>query len=91
MLKVPVREITRAFLAKNQVRILMGKDSWVPAEYKTYFRVLESNDEYFPFHKKYHAFWARYGVGRSDEVLKKVYYGNALRVIPGLDRARFPR
>ncbi len=32
-----------------------------------------------------------YGVGLPDEVLKKVYFGNALRVIPGLDRARFPR
>jgi len=81
----------REFFTKYQDRILMGKDSWVPAEYKTYFRVLESNDEYFPYHKKYHAFWAMYGVGLPDEVLKKVYFGNALRVIPGLDRARFPR
>lgn len=81
----------REFFTKYQDRILMGKDSWVPAEYKTYFRVLESNDEYFPYHKKYHAFWAMYGVGLPDEVLKKVYFGNALRVIPGLDRSRFPR
>ena len=81
----------REFFTKYQDRILIGKDSWVPSEYKTYFRVLESNDEYFPYHKKYHAFWAMYGLGLPDEVLKKVYYGNALRVIPGLDRARFPR
>ena len=26
-----------------------------------------------------------------DDVLRKVYFGNALRVIPGLDRSRFPR
>ncbi len=32
-----------------------------------------------------------YDVGLPDEVLKKVYYGNALRVIPGLGRARFLR
>jgi len=81
----------REFFTKYQDRILMGKDSWVPAEYKTYFRVLESNDEYFPYHKKYHAFWAMYGAGLPDEVLKKVYFANALRVIPGLDRSRFPR
>jgi uncharacterized protein len=79
----------REFFTKYQDRILMGKDSWVPAEYKTYFRVLESNDEYFPYHKKYHAFWAMYGLGLPDEVLKKVYYENALRIIPGLDRSRF--
>ena len=81
----------REFFTKYQDRILMGKDSWVPSEYKTYFRVLESTDEYFPYHKKYHAFWAMYGLGLPDDVLKKVYYKNALRVIPGLDGSRFPR
>lgn len=79
----------REFFLQYQDRILMGKDSWVPAEYRTYFRVLESTDEYFPYHKKYHAFWAMYGLGLPDAVLKKVYYENALRVIPGLDRSRF--
>lgn len=81
----------RAFFIKYQDRILMGKDSWVPEEYGTYFRVLESADEYFPYHKKYHAFWSMYGLDLPDDVLRKVYYGNALRVIPGLDRSRFPR
>lgn len=89
----PARQprFAREFFIKYQDRVLMGKDSWVPSEYKTYFRVLESADEYFPYHKKYHAFWAMYGLDLPDEVLKKVYYGNALRVIPGLDRTRFPR
>jgi predicted TIM-barrel fold metal-dependent hydrolase len=81
----------REFFIKYQDRILMGKDSWVPSEYKTYFRVLESADEYFPYHKKYHAFWSMYGLDLPDDVMKKVYYENALRVIPGLDRSRFPR
>ena len=80
----------REFFIKYQDRILMGKDSWVPSEYKTYFRVLESADEYFPYHKKYHAFWPMYGLDLPDDVMKKVYYENALRVIPGLDRSRFP-
>jgi hypothetical protein len=52
-----------AFFTKYQDRILFGKDSWVPEEYTTYFRVLETKDEYFPYHKKYHAFWAMYGIG----------------------------
>ena len=68
----------------------MGKDSWAPEEYPTYFRVLESNDEYFPYYRKYHAFWRMYGLGLPDEVLRKVYYKNALRIIPGLDTSRFP-
>ena len=48
----------KQFFTKYQDRILFGKDSWVPDEYATYFRVLETEDEYFPDHKKYHAFWA---------------------------------
>jgi hypothetical protein len=31
-----------------------------------------------------------YGMELPDEVLRKVYYGNALRVIPGLDAKLFP-
>lgn len=80
----------KQFFDKYQDRILFGKDSWVPAEYTTYFRVLETEDEYFPYHKKYHAYWKMYGLGLSDEVLKKVYYKNALRIIPGLDKSLFP-
>ncbi|GAA4456130.1 hypothetical protein GCM10023189_24900 [Nibrella saemangeumensis] len=81
----------RRFFEKYQDRILFGKDSWVPSEYATYFRVLETDDEYFPYHKKYHAFWRMYGMALPDEVLKKVYYKNALRIIPGLDKSQFPQ
>lgn len=80
----------KAFFEKYQDRILFGKDSWVPSEYSTYFRVLETEDEYFPYHKKYHAFWPMYGMGLSDKVLKKIYYKNALKVIPGIDKTQFP-
>lgn len=81
----------RAFFIKYQDRILFGKDSWKPEEFPTYFRVLESDDEYFPYYKKYHAFWAMYGLNLPDEVLKKVYYKNALNLIPGLDKSLFPQ
>ena len=80
----------KAFFIKYQDRILFGKDSWKPEEFPTYFRVLESDDEYFPYHKKYHAFWAMYGLDLPDDVLKKVYYKNALRIVPGLDKTLFP-
>jgi len=80
----------KAFFIKYQDRILFGKDSWKPEEFPTYFRVLESADEYFPYHKKYHAFWAMYGLDLPDDVLKKVYYKNALRIVPGLDKTLFP-
>jgi len=79
----------RAFFITYQDRILFGKDSWKPEEFPTYFRVLETADEYFPYYKKYHAFWAMYGLDLPDEVLKKVYFKNALDLIPGLDKSLF--
>jgi predicted TIM-barrel fold metal-dependent hydrolase len=84
----PIR--AHQFFEKYQDRILFGKDSWVPDEYATYFRVLETNDEYFPYHKRYHAFWKMYGLGLPDSILKKVYYKNALRIIPNIDKSKFP-
>lgn len=80
----------KAFLTKYQDRVLFGKDSWVPSEYETYFRVLESEDEYFQYHKRYHAFWRMYGLGLPDDVLKKIYYKNALTLIPSIDKSQFP-
>ena len=81
----------KAFLTKYQDRIMFGKDSWHPEEYYTYFRVLETADEYFPYYKKYHAYWKMYGLDLSDEVLRKIYYKNALRVIPNIDKSLFPQ
>ena len=81
----------KAFLTKYQDRVLFGKDSWVPEEYETYFRVLETEDEYFPYHKRYHAFWRMYGIGLPDDILKKIYYKNALRILPGMDKSQFPK
>jgi len=77
------------FFVKYQDRILFGKDSWKPEEFPTYFRVLETDDEYFPYYKKYHAFWSMYGLDLPEEVLKKVYYKNAIQLIPGLDEGLF--
>jgi predicted TIM-barrel fold metal-dependent hydrolase len=81
----------KAFLTKYQDRVLFGKDSWVPDEYETYFRVLETADEYFPYHKRYHAFWRMYGLDLPDDVLKKIYFKNALKIIPNIDASQFPK
>jgi predicted TIM-barrel fold metal-dependent hydrolase len=80
----------RAFLIKYQDRVLMGKDIWNPDEYAVYFRVLETEDEYFDYYRKRHAFWKMYGLGLPDEVLKKIYYKNALRLLPSIDASLFP-
>lgn len=80
----------RDFLVRYQDRVMFGKDSWVPEEYSTYFRVLETKDDYFPYHKRYHAFWRMYGLDLPDDVLKKIYYKNALKLIPNIDASQFP-
>ncbi len=81
----------REWFIQHQDRVLFGKDIWEPTEYYCYFRVLETADEYFDYYRKRHAFWKMYGLDLPDEVLKKLYYKNALRVIPGLNAAGFPR
>lgn len=80
----------RDFFIHHQDRILFGKDTWRPREYITYFRVLETADEYFDHDRKYHGLWKLYGLDLPAEVLKKIYYKNALRVIPNLSRDGFP-
>lgn len=80
----------RQFFIDYQDRIMFGKDTWRPEEYYVYFRVLESDDEYFDYYRKRLAFWKMYGMNLPDDVLKKVYYQNALRVIPGIDKSLFP-
>lgn len=81
----------RAFMERYQDRVLFGKDAWAPEEYYVYFRVLETADEYFDYYRKRHAYWKMYGLDLPDEVLRKLYYKNALRLFPQLDRSLFPR
>ena len=80
----------KAFFEKYRDRILFGKDSFQPDEYPYYWRVFETEDEYFDYYRDYHAFWKLYGMGLSDEVLRQVYYGNALRIIPNMPTEGFP-
>ena len=78
------------FLVKYQDRVLMGKDIYDVSEYKWYFRALETRDEYFEYYRRRHAFWRIYGFQVPDEVLKKIYYKNALKLVPGIDAKAFP-
>jgi predicted TIM-barrel fold metal-dependent hydrolase len=77
------------FFVKYQDRILFGKDSYQPDEYPYYWRVFETTDEYFDYYRDYHAFWKLYGMGLPDPVLRKLYYQNALKVVPGISPAGF--
>ena len=81
----------RQWFIDRQDRVLFGKDIWEPSEYHCYFQVLETADEYFDYYRKRHAFWKMYGLDLPDEVLKKLYYKNALRIVPGIDPSPFPQ
>ena len=80
----------REFFTKYSDRILFGKDSFRPEEYPYYWRVFETADEYFDYYRDYHAFWKLYGMDLPNDVLRQVYFGNALRIIPRISTAGFP-
>ncbi len=79
----------REFFIEYQDRLLFGKDSYQPIEFPYYWRVFETSDEYFDYYRDYHAFWKLYGMDLPDEVLRKIYYENALKVTPGLPTEAF--
>lgn len=75
----------RDFFLKYSDRILFGIDrgSMNRFQYRVYFRFLESRDEYF-HHGSGLGRWRIYGIHLPDEVLKKVYYKNAAKLL-GID------
>jgi predicted TIM-barrel fold metal-dependent hydrolase len=79
------------FFVKYQDRILFGKDSYQPDEFPYFWRTFETGDEYFDYYRDYHAFWKLYGLALPDPVLRKLYYQNALKLLPGISRAVFPQ
>ena len=79
----------RQFFVRYQDRILFGKDSYNVSEYYTYFRVLETDDEYFDYYRKRHAHWKMYGLALPDSILQKLYFKNALELFPSIDQSLF--
>ena len=79
------------FFVKYQDRILFGKDSYQPDEFPYFWRTFETADDYFDYYRPYHAFWKLYGIDLPDAVLKKIYYGNALKIMPAVPTNGFPK
>ena len=75
----------RKFFEDYQDRILFGKDIYKMDEYYIYFQVLETDDEYIEYYRKRHGLWRLYGLNLSDQILKKVYYQNALKIFPNIN------
>lgn len=78
------------FFVRYQDRILFGKDAFQPSEYPAYWRVLETADDHFDYYRDYHAYWKLYGIDLPDEVLRKVYFENAVRIMPGMPQDGWP-
>jgi predicted TIM-barrel fold metal-dependent hydrolase len=77
----------RRFFLKYQDRVLFGTDTPPSrAAYQIYYRFLETDDEYFDPAASHHrqGFWMIYGVFLPREVLAKIYYKNAERILFGL-------
>jgi len=87
--------MARKFFEKYQDRILFGTDAvphgtdtpqqiFTDKLYEIYYRFLETEDEYFdyaPAPVPPQGRWRIYGLGLPDEILKKVYYENAARLL----------
>jgi predicted TIM-barrel fold metal-dependent hydrolase len=74
----------RRFFLKYQDRIMFGTDTNPRREaFRIYYRFLETDDEYFDCSASHHrqGFWNIYGIHLPREVLEKVYYRNAARLL----------
>ena len=79
----------RRFFLKYQDRIMFGTDTTPKRDaYRTYYRFLETDDEYFDCSASHHrqGFWNIYGIFLPKEVLEKIYNKNAERVLFGLKK-----
>jgi predicted TIM-barrel fold metal-dependent hydrolase len=79
----------RDFVIRYQDRITFGTDMPASVEmYRSHFRFLETFDEYFepPYYDGSFgsARWCVQGLGLPKAVLRKVYHGNILNIIPAL-------
>lgn len=74
----------REFFLRYADRILFGTDLLPEIEmYRLYYRFLETADEYFeyPSHASRQGRWNIYGLYLPDEILRKIYRENALKLL----------
>jgi predicted TIM-barrel fold metal-dependent hydrolase len=78
----------REFFINYADRILFGTDGpRVRERLYPHWRFLETRDEYFPYAENPfppQGFWNIYGIDLPDDVLRKIYHENAVRLIPGV-------
>ena len=75
----------RKFLIDYQDRVLFGSDMGPePAEYRIWYRFLETDDEYFNYNTSIvpqQGRWHVHGLSLPDDVLRKIYHDNAARLL----------
>jgi predicted TIM-barrel fold metal-dependent hydrolase len=80
----------REFLIRYQDRVTFGTDMPPSLDvYRCHFRFLETFDEFFvppDYDGTFgHYRWHIHGLGLPAETLEKIYYANALKLVPGLE------
>ena len=80
----PIPRFAHAFIEKYSDRLVYGTDMGTAGDmYRITFRILETADEHFYQQNLFNYHWPLYGLALSDEALKKIYGGNAGRIVGG--------
>jgi len=78
----PIPRFAAQFYAKYAGRVVYGTDMGYDTKmYRVTFRILESQDEHFYESDQFGYHWPLYGIGLSDEILKRVYHDNAAKLL----------
>lgn len=78
----PVPRKAKAFIEKYADRIVYGTDMGSAKHmYQTTFRILESADEHFYERELFNYHWPLHGLNLDTRTLKKIYSGNASKII----------
>ncbi len=78
---------TEAFIEKHNDKLFYGTDMEIKEHmYETTFTILETRNEHFYVYntdhiREFNYHWPLYGLGLSDETLKRLYSANASRIL----------
>ena len=78
----PIPRFAAQFYSKYSDRLVYGTDMGLEKEmYRVTFRILESQDEHFYETEQFGYHWPLYGLGLGDDILQRVYHGNAAKLL----------
>jgi predicted TIM-barrel fold metal-dependent hydrolase len=78
----PIPRYVKTFMEKYSDRLVYGTDMGIDEHmYRTTFRILETADEHFYEPDLFGYHWPLYGFELNDATLKKIYSGNAQKIL----------